>query len=329
MVYLLAFLLVCGAAGIAAYCFLPASSTPRYTVVAIPRNAGALQIGVRLRRHGIIRSARAFSLMARLLGESRNLKAGDYRLSPHMSLAQIVSIIARGESVSIWVTIPEGYTINQVAERLEELGLVSKRRFILLAQTGGKSFHIPGLKLPSNLEGYLFPDTYKFSRRANERQIIETMLANFAWKVAKPLKREFAESTLPMPQVITLASLVEREAKKPEERPLIAGVLLNRLRLGMPLQCDASVQYALGTHKARLSIEDTKVDSPYNTYQHKGLPPGPICNPGLACIKAVLNPAPTRYLYYVAKPDGSHVFSTTFEEHVRAKKRIAASSSQS
>jgi UPF0755 protein len=132
-----------------------------------------------------------------------------------------------------------------------------------------------------------------------------------------------------MPQVITLASLVEREAKKPEERPLIAGVLLNRLRLGMPLQCDASVQYALGTHKARLSIEDTKVDSPYNTYQHKGLPPGPICNPGLACIKAVLNPAPTRYLYYVAKPDGSHVFSTTFEEHVRAKKRIAASSSQS
>lgn len=320
-------LAVSGLAALVAYCFLPASRTPRYRVVAIPMRASANEIGARLRRAGIIHSARAFVIIARLLGESKHLQSGDYRLSPHMSLAQIVYALSSGQSISRWVTLPEGYGVDQIAQTLADAGLCDRRRFRRIALVGGRSFRVAGRTAPRSLEGYLFPDTYKLRTRATERQIIETMLANFDLKVAKPLAPQFARAAaagLSMPKIITLASLVEREAKRSEERPIIAGVLLNRMRAHMPLQCDATVQYALGEHKSRLGLRDLKVDSPYNTYKHVGLPPGPICNPGLASIKAALQPARTPYLYYVANGDGSHVFSTTFADHTRAKRLISA-----
>lgn len=307
--------------------YLPASGKPAYRMVAIPKGATASEVGLRLKEKGVIRSPRAFALVAKLMGEGGRLKAGDYRLSPHMTLPAIVKTIAEGESVTVWVTFPEGYTVRQMAETLERHGVVRASEFCGTAENG-KRFRVGRWRFPQNLEGYLFPDTYRFAKDASADQVVEIMLRNFVRKVAEPLSSEFKEAEargMTMAEVITLASLVEREAKRPEERALIAGVLVHRLRVGMPLQCDASVQYALGKHQERLLYRDLEVDSPYNTYQHAGLPPGPICNPGLASIKAALSPAETEFLYYVAKADGSHIFSTTYDQHLRAKRRAAAS----
>jgi len=312
---------------LAARCFLPAARRPAYKVIAVPKGAGAAEIGARLRAKGIIRSPRAFVLVARLMGEAGKLKAGDYRLSPHMSLPAIVKAIAEGESVSAWVTFPEGYTSRQMAEVLSQHRVVQEAEFLRLVGGDGRGFRVNGWRFPKRLEGYLFPDTYKFPKGASADQVVETMLRNFVRKVVAPLAPDFRRAEaggMSAADVITLASLVEREAKRPEERPIIAGVLINRLRAGMPLQCDATVQYALGEHRQRLLYRDLEVDSPYNTYKHPGLPPGPICNPGVASIEAALRPAETHFLYYVAKPDGSHVFSETYDQHLRAKRRIAA-----
>lgn len=322
-VCLLAILVI--AVSLAVWCFAPASKRASYRVVSVPRGADALRVGLRLKEKGIIRSARAFSIVVRLMRAGEKLKAGDYRLSPHMSLPAIVKAIAEGESVTAWVTFPEGYTVQQMGEVLEKHGVVRASEFAKAVESG-HGFRVNGYHFPERLEGYLFPDTYSFPKDASARDVVETMLRNFVRKVAAPLAPEFARAEargMSMAEVITLASLVEREAKLAEERPVIAGVLANRLRKGMPLQCDATVQYALGEHHQRILYRDLDVDSPYNTYKHTGLPPGPICNPGIASIKAALSPAATRFLYYVAKPDGSHIFSATYEEHLRAKRQAA------
>ncbi len=306
--------------------FLPVSLKEQSLLVAIPQGASPKEIASILKKRRLIRSSLAFLFLVRLMGEEKNLKAGDYLLSPHLWPAEIVDKLARGESVSIWVTIPEGYTARQIAEKLERLGLVDAHRFLRIVRRGGGSFKNGQFIPPGNLEGFLFPDTYKINRGATERQIIGMMVKNFKRKVVVPLEsqiRQAEQEGRSLREVIILASLVEREAKYDRDRPLIAGVLLNRLKRGMPLECDATVQYALGTTKSRLTYEDLAVDSPYNTYKHKGLPPGPICNPGLKSILATLEPAETPYLFYVARPDGYHFFSRTVEEHNEAKRRIA------
>lgn len=306
--------------------FLPASFNPQSLLVTIPRGSSPKEIAGLLKKKRLIRSSFAFLFLVRLMGEEKNLKAGDYLLSPHLWPAEIIDKLARGESLSVWVTIPEGYTTRQIAEKLERLGLVDAHRFLRIARWEGRSFRNSRFLPPANLEGFLFPDTYKISRGATERQIIEMMVKNFQRKVIAPLETSFRQAEQEgrsLREIIILASLVEREAKYDRDRPLIAGVLLNRLQRGMPLECDATVQYALGITKSRLTSKDLAVDSPYNTYKHKGLPPGPICNPGLKSILSALNPAETPYLFYVARPDGYHFFSRTIEEHNEAKRRFA------
>lgn len=260
---------------------------------------------------------------ARLLGVASRLRHGEYALSPAQGALEIVRIIARGESIQHRVTIPEGYTVLQIAQALGDAGLVDRERFVALALRGGKSISHPALRdLPSeSLEGYLFPDTYQFTRGWGEEVVLGQFLDRFEERVGPDLRAAASARGLSLHQLLTVASMIEREARLPDERRVISGVIHNRLRLGMRLEIDATVLYALGEHKPVVTARDLEVDSPYNTYRHQGLPPGPIANPGLASIAAAANPADVPYLYYVLKPDGSHHFSRTLPEHLQAVRR--------
>ena len=289
-----------------------------FQIVDIPKGASAGRIGRILAEHKIIKSAVGFDLLARITGKSSELKPGAYRLSPSMPPGKIMDTIVKGEVCARWITIPEGFTVRQIAERLAAKGLVNEDRFLYLA-SNGRYFNV-GFPHRDNLEGYLFPDTYLIPLGSNEETVIGQMLACFNKKAMGYISS--SQTNMPLDEVVILASMIEREARVPKDRPLVSAVLRNRLNRGMRLEVDATVLYALGRHKTRVLYSDLDVDSPYNTYRNAGLPPGAIANPGLDCIKAALNPAKVDYLYYVAKPDGSHIFSHTLAEHDHAK-RIA------
>jgi len=288
-------------------------------LVSIPPGRNARQIGEILARRHLVRSPLSFVFASRMDGLSGKMHAGRYELSPAMPPRQIAAKMALGETAQGVITIPEGYTVRQIARRLAEHHLVNEAQFLALAQSEGRSFHVRGWAPPDdNLEGYLYPDTYTVPKGAAARDLIQIMLDNFTRRVATPYGAEAGAFPGGLPAVVTLASLVEREAEVKADRPLIAAVYRNRLKAGMRLQCDATVQYALPEHKTRLFYADLRVDSPYNTYKHAGLPPTPIANPGLPSIEAALNPARVGYLYYVAGPGGRHVFSTTLAQHEQA-----------
>lgn len=297
---------------------VPAGSSKQVTV-QIPRGASAGTIARILAEHGVVRSALGFSVLARATGKSGSLKPGAYMLSPSMRPYVVLDKLARGDVCGRWVTFPEGFTARQMGERLEAENLGKSEKFSRLAYYGGSSFRTDFAHPGPSLEGYLFPDTYLVPIGQSEEEVIREMLECFRRKVAEPLAEDIASSGMSLHEVITLASLIEREAKIPEDRPLISAVIHNRLRRNMRLEIDATVLYALGRHKERVLYSDLDVDSPYNTYRYAGLPPGPIANPGLASIRAALHPASVDYLYYVARRDGSHIFSRTFGEHQRAK----------
>jgi UPF0755 protein len=315
----------------------PVSSDRSPVRVVVSGGSSATEIAQALSDRGLIRSAFVFVFTCRMSGSSGKLKPGVYELSRAMSVPAIVKALVRGESLESWITVPEGFTARQIADILKERRLVNPDAFLRLALTQGYEFPRYTFVHGHNLEGYLFPDTYLIARGTEPRGIIEKMLDAFDRKVAtshradieRAIQRrfglgpqEFAEG---LRNLLTVASLVEREAKIAKDRPLIAAVLYNRLKKGMRLEVDATVGYIPGDsreNKEKVWYEDLKSQSPYNTYQRLGLPPGPICNPGLASIEAALNPAQADYLYYVAKPDGSHVFSRTPQEHNRAKNAI-------
>jgi len=287
--------------------------------VSIPPGRNARQIGEILARKHLVRSPLSFVFASRMDGLSGKMHAGRYELSPAMPPRQIAAQMALGETAQGIITVPEGYTVRQIARRMAEHHLANEAQFLNLAQTGGRSFHVRGWTPPDdNLEGYLYPDTYTVPKGASARDLVQIMLENFARRVVTPYGAEADAFPGGLPAAVTLASLVEREAEVDEDRPLIAAVYRNRLKAGMRLQCDATVQYALPEHKTRLFYADLRVDSPYNTYKHAGLPPTPIANPGLPSIEAALDPARVGYLYYVAGPGGRHVFSTTLAQHEQA-----------
>ncbi len=294
-------------------------------LVTIPAGADAKTIGALLARKRLVRRGLGFVLAARLEGVAGKMKAGRYELSPAMPPRQIADLIALGLTASDIVVIPEGYTVAQTAHRLAQRHMADERVFLHLAQTQGRTFQTAGFQPPdADLEGYLYPDTYRIPKGTDERGIISQMLHNFQRRVLATEGPAVARHPGGLAAAVTLASLVEREAEVDRDRPLIAAALTNRLAQGMRLQCDATVQYALPRHKARLMYADLKVDSPYNTYTHAGLPPTPICSPGLPSIDAALHPADVDYLFYVARPDGSHIFSRTLAEHDRAIAQLRA-----
>jgi UPF0755 protein len=298
-------------------------------VVTVPPGSTAGDIGADLQQRGLIRSALVFRLAAEQAGVGTSLAAGDYELSRSMSTAEIIQVLARGQvKRGLVATIPEGWRSEQIADRLESTGFASREEFLraIAAPESVPGFELIGVAPPQRLEGYLFPETYEVPQKVSGTRAAELMVRMFSQRVGDAL-RSRPESKLSPHQVVTLASIVEREAKQASERPTIASVYLNRLQAGLPLQADPTVQYAVATRDGQaasaynywrnLTPSDLQLDSPFNTYMIVGLPPGPICSPGEASIKAVLQPARTDYLYFVAQTDGSgtHLFAKTLDEH--------------
>jgi UPF0755 protein len=293
-------------------------------IFEVPYGTTLRQAGRLLQARGLIRSELVLEIYMRLNPKERMVKAGRYQIGPGMNIPQIVNELRRGVSEQIKVTIPEGLTITETAELLAGKGLVDRERFLVYLKDPRFIEEKLGGFAGNTLEGYLFPDTYYFRSNATEVEIIMTMLNRFKEVFATHFKDVSLSQTR---EIVILASIVEKEAQKAEERPVIAGVFMNRIKIGYPLQSCATVQYVLGKHKDRLTYKDLEVQSPYNTYLHRGLPPAPIANPGLASLIAAARPAAVDYLYFVAKPNGSHVFSKSFEQHLRAQRDIESTQS--
>jgi UPF0755 protein len=296
---------------------------PEYqeAIIVIPEGATAKEVARLIKSQGIIRSSTLFLLLAKAKGLDAKLKAGSYRFDNHMSLRRILSKLERGEMITERFTIPEGYTIRDVARLLAKKGLVDEERFIQVCRQGELLNSILHVESES-VEGYLFPNTYNIARGLGEEEIVRILVSQFKKEIKGDLIKAIEDSGFSLHEIVTLASIIEKEAFFSDEEPIISSVYHNRLKLGWLLEADPTVQYAIGRHKSRLTYKDLKVRSPYNTYIHKGLPPGPICSPGISAIRAAVFPKKTPYLYFVAKTDGRHIFSKTFKDHIRAKRMI-------
>lgn len=303
----------------------------REVIVDIPPGATTAEIGAILAEHGLIKSQGVFRVLARLARRDGRLKAGEYRLSPGMSLAAILDKLERGEVVSRTVTVPEGLTAEEIARLLESRGYAAREEALSAFRDAAVLEEVFGAAPPGSdgpdvrypLEGYLFPDTYRFTGHPSARELAVMMVRRLRAAWTPEMDARARELGIGLHEVLTLASIVEREARVDGERPVIAGVYWNRLRLGMRLDADPTVRYALRKQSAPLTRDDLSVPSPYNTYRRTGLPPGPIASPGMASIKAVLHPAAVPYLYFVARPDGTHDFSVTLAEHNRKVARLS------
>ena len=286
--------------------------------VEIPAGAGTASMGERLAQAGVVESAQAFRIAVWLRGSGRRLQAGEYRFERPMTAAEVVDKIAKGDVHVRAVTFREGLTVREMAAVFESAGFGTASDFIA-ASKDASLIQALDPRAP-DLEGYLFPDTYTLPRKTTAAQLVERMVARFQKAMTSELRQQAAARGLSVRELVTLASLVEKETAKPEERPVVAGVYTNRLRIGMGLQCDPTVIYALmlaGRYDGNIRKGDLQIDSPYNTYRYAGLPPGPIAAPGEAALHAAANPAEVPYLYFVSRNDGSHVFSTTLDEHNR------------
>ena len=290
----------------------------------------------RLKEIDLIEEGKWLLIFSKLLGKDRHIQAGRYDFNKGITSYSLFNKLVKGKVTSIEVVIPEGLTIREIARILKkEIGVDSAQFVKVTIDTQfTKNLDIPA----SNLEGYLFPNTYKLHWGMNPDRLVQTMVNEFKKTFTPNLLERAKEIDFSKHEVVTLASMIEAEARDGEEREMISAVYHNRLKLGMLLQCDPTVIYALndeqlGTRRnlnrpdGRVSVrplllKDLEIDSPYNTYKYPGLPPGPICNPGKASILAALYPADVDYLYFVAKGDGTHIFSSTLDEHNRAKNKI-------
>lgn len=288
-------------------------------VLEIPKGLGALQVGELLRKAGVVDHPWLFALASRLAEQPGRLLAGEYALSPAMRLRDILEMLAQGRVLQHLVLIPEGYTLAQILDRLAEERLLERPEALALAHDPQFLASL-GLKSPS-LEGFLFPDTYQLPRGLSARVVLTTMVKRFqqAWEPLGPEARRQGLSRL---EAVTLASIIEREARLPAERPLVSAVYHNRLHKGMKLQADPTVVYGTPGQNGAPSHADLEQDHPYNTYTREGLPPGPICSPGRASLQAALHPAPVDYLYFVARGDGSHAFSVEYSGQINNINRL-------
>jgi peptidoglycan lytic transglycosylase G len=286
--------------------------------VEIPTGTGSMAMGKRLADAGVIRSPTSFRIAVWMRGTGRRLQAGEYRFDRAMTTAEVVDKIARGDVYVRTITFREGLTNREMAGLFEAAGFGTADEFLKAAGNAQLIHDVdPAAR---DLEGYLFPDTYTLQRKTTAAQLIERMVTRFKKAFTAELRENAAASGRTIRELVTLASLVEKETGKEEERPIVAGVYANRLRIQMPLQCDPTVIYALmraGRYDGNIRRDDLQIDSPYNTYRYPGLPPGPIAAPGEASLRAAAAPASVPYLYFVSRNDGSHVFSTTLDEHNR------------
>lgn len=271
-----------------------------------------------LARRGVIQAPALFRLYAKLRGGDRSIKAGTYLLRRGSSWESLLTALREGKGLVYTVTVPEGYTLSQIIPLVARVLQVPADSVIAAARD---TAHVHRLGVPTpTLEGYLFPDTYIFLPGTPASTAVTAMVRRFEQVWRPEWTARLDSVSMSRHQVVTLASIVEREAKRPDERPVIAGVYRNRLRAGMRLEADPTVQYARGIHTNRVLFKDLDVDSPYNTYKNVGLPPGPIASPGAASLRAALYPADVPYKFFVAYPDGRHVFTEDFTQHTAARR---------
>ena len=318
-----------GAAAAAGYVILTRVDTPyrgydaETQDVEIPPGASSPAIGERLVSAGIIRDTLTFRAALWITGEARRLKAGEYRFDAPMTPRDVITKIARGEVDLVPITFREGLTIAEMADVFAMQGLGTASAF--KAAAGDAALISEFDPAAPDLEGYLFPDTYAVSRRATAADVVRVMVDRFSKAMTPDLKAAASSKGWNIRQLVTMASIVEKETGAKSERELVAAVYANRLRIGMGLQCDPTVIYALqksGRYDGNLRRDDLAFDSPYNTYRYAGLPPGPIAAPGADSLAAAANPAQVEYLYFVSRNDGTHAFAKTLEEHNRNVQRF-------
>ncbi len=304
------------------YCVTPHRPNQPATVeVTIPEGASFRKTAVILEQQGIITEPLLFVILAKIKKVEYSVKAGQYSINLPVAPLDVLDKLVRGEVILISVTIPEGSNLFDIARILEQAGLKPSAE-VLQKATDGAFAHSMGLEDNETMEGFLFPDTYRFCRSMPLDQMLARMAVRFRDMFARELQAGPAAGGLSPRQLVVLASLVEKEAAEPSERPVIAGVFYNRLKLGMRLECDPTVAYGVRLEDpaftGRLRKKHLRLANRYNTYKIFGLPAGPICNPGLASLRAVLKPASVDYLFFVARNNGTHQFSRTLEEHNRA-----------
>ncbi|NTV50862.1 MAG: endolytic transglycosylase MltG [Geobacteraceae bacterium] len=283
--------------------------------ISFPPGSGVRKLANDLKDCGVIRSSWHFVLMTRLRGDAHRLKAGEYSFNDKMTPDLILKKIVSGDVDYHKFTLPEGYSIYQAAELLERKGVFKKEIFLEKCLDQGLLIRL-GLK-EASAEGYLYPATYNLSRGGSEEQLLEQMMLQFE-KAYTTIQEGEGTRRFSRHEIITLASIIEKEAVSAKEKPIISSVFHNRLRIGMPLQSDPTAVYGVRAFSGKVNKADIQRPSPYNTYLNKGLPPGPIGNPGMDAVQAAITPAKTDFLYFVARQDGTHQFSRNLVEHNRA-----------
>ncbi len=294
----------------------PVDSEERVLEIEIARGASFSSVVGLLEDAGLIRQKKYFLLLANVKGAEKQIRAGEYELNSSMSPGEIIDTLMEGRVKGHRVSIPEGFTLRQIAARLAAKGIVDEKRFRDLSRDREL---LGSLKIKGgSAEGYLFPDTYVFSRSMDESQVIKFMVDHFWRRITTKMKGRAEELGFTLDEIVTLASIVEKEGGKSDEKPIVAAVFHNRLKRRMRLQSDPTVIYDIEDFDGNLKKRHLEEKTPYNTYQIRGLPPGPICNPGMDAILATLYPAPVNYLYFVSKNNGSHHFSSNLKSHNEA-----------
>jgi UPF0755 protein len=299
--------------------FVPPSKTASTKVIFIKKGTHLKKVSEVLKQDGIIKNRHFFVLLTTILGKKTKVKAGEYEFHTQMLPLEVLDALVKGQVKPHLVTIPEGYTLSQIAQLLEDLNLVEKKGFLQKASSPAfiNTLGLSQLAGPT-LEGYLFPDTYHLFREMDPEEVIQMMVHQFKKVFGPDLANRASELGISEREVVILASIIEKETPLPEEKPLISAVFQNRLKKKIPLQSDPTVIYGIKNFNGNLTKEHLLRRTPYNTYLMVGLPPTPICNPGKESLLAAVHPAPVPYLYFVSKNDGSHYFSSDIEEHNRA-----------
>ncbi len=299
--------------------FTPASKEKKTKTIDVEKGASFRMVAEELESEGIIRSAESFSLVARVFNAYRAVKAGEYEFSTDLSQMEVLKMLVKGRVKKHMITVPEGYNIRDIGDLLEREGLIKKKDFIEKAYDKNLAASL-GVEGPT-LEGYLFPDTYSFTKGLTPEEIIEIMAGRFKEVFFKEFEGQAQAKGLSMKWVITLASIIEKETGAPDERGIISAVFHNRLKKGIRLQSDPTIIYDIEDFDGNLKKRHLTANTPYNTYVKYGLPPGPIASPGRDSIRAAITPAEGGYLYFVSKNDGTHYFSKTLKEHNIAVQR--------
>lgn len=283
---------------------------------SIEKGQNLFQIAENLEQEGLIKNRLLFDFYVILKGKQRKLPAGKYELSPAMSVSQVAQIIVFGKTYQIKIVIPEGLTIKQIVEILAANRLTNEDISKFRAKDFNDGFEfLKDAPAESSLEGFLFPDTYYIEPERETEETIKIFLDNFDKKLTSELREEIKKQDKKIFEIITMASLIEKEVLTLSDKKLVSGILWKRLKTGMPLQVDATISYVTGKKTARVSYDDLQIDSPYNTYKYRGLPPGPISNPGIESIEATIEPKDSLFWYYLSTPEGETIFSKTLQEH--------------